>query len=85
MLGGVSTRPSVMPLESLVDVRSAANIVSRRIAVASEDIDKPSADALHVGSPWHVWRQREPLGILEQMSNIGHEVREPSTHEPGGV
>jgi hypothetical protein len=48
MLERVPTRPGVVPLESFVDVRGPAYIVSRRIAVASQDIDESSANTLHV-------------------------------------
>jgi hypothetical protein len=48
MLERVPTRPGVVPLESLIDVRCASNVVSRWIAVASKDIDEPSTDALHL-------------------------------------
>ena len=48
MLERVPTRPGVVPLESFVDIRGPADVVSRRIAVASEDIDESSANTLHV-------------------------------------
>ena len=48
MLERVSTRPGVVPFESFVDVSCATYIVPRWIAVASEDIDKSGANALHV-------------------------------------
>ena len=44
----VATRPGVVPLETFVDVRGAAYVVPRCIAVASKDIDKSSANALHL-------------------------------------
>jgi hypothetical protein len=47
MLERVSTRPGVVPLESFIDVSCATYVVSRWIAVASENIDKSGADALH--------------------------------------
>ena len=48
MLECVPTRSGVVPRESFVDVRGAADVVPRRIALASEDVDESSADALHV-------------------------------------
>ena len=39
--------PSVVPLESFIQVRCAAYIVPRWISVASQYVDKSSADALH--------------------------------------
>ena len=48
MLKCMPTRPGVVPLESFVDVRGPAYIVSRWIAVASEDIDESSANTLHM-------------------------------------
>ena len=68
MLEGVPTGPGVVPLESFVDVSCATYVVSRWIAVASENIDKSGADALHKGSLWHRSRQREPSGILRRAS-----------------
>src|SRR5688500_310939 len=50
MLKCVTARTGVVPRESFVDIGRAAYIVSRGIAVASQDIDKSSADAFHVGS-----------------------------------
>ena len=44
----VATRPGIVPLESFVDVCRATYVVPRRVALASEDIDKPSAGALHM-------------------------------------
>jgi hypothetical protein len=35
-------------LRYLIEVRSGTKVVSRWIAVASQDIDEPSADALHM-------------------------------------
>jgi hypothetical protein len=48
ILARVPTRPGVVPLESLVDVRGAANVVSGWIAVASKEIDEPSTGVLHL-------------------------------------
>jgi hypothetical protein len=75
MLKRVPTRTGVVPFESFVDIRGAADIVSRWIAVASEDIHESSADALHCESQWDFSRQRERLGILRQRAPVGPEVR----------
>ena len=48
MLDGVPARAVVVPLEPIVNVTRATNVVPRQIAVASEDIDESSANALHV-------------------------------------
>jgi len=48
MLQGVPTGAAVVPLESFVEVSCAAYVVSRRIAVTSENINKSSANTLHV-------------------------------------
>ena len=44
----VPTRPGVVPLEPVLNVRCTTDIVARRIAVASEDVDESSTDAIHV-------------------------------------
>lgn len=44
----VATRPGVVSLESFIDIRGTTDVVPRRIDVASEDVDKSSANAVHV-------------------------------------
>jgi len=56
---GVATRPGVLPLETFVDVRGAAYVVPRWIAVASKDIDKSSANALHVDRSGMFWASED--------------------------
>ena len=48
MLERVPTRARVLPREPFVDVRRATDVVPRRIAVASEDVDESGANSLHV-------------------------------------
>ena len=48
MLHRLPTRLGVVPRKSFVDIRGPTDRVLRRIALASEDVDESSADALHV-------------------------------------
>ena len=47
MMDGVAAGPLVVPVETFVNISSAAHIVAGWIAVASKDVNKSSADALH--------------------------------------
>ena len=47
MLDGVARGSSVVPFEALINVACAANIVSRWIGIASQDVDESGADTAH--------------------------------------
>lgn len=47
MIGGVTTRPVVVPVETRVDIIRDTNVVPRRIAVTSKDVDDTLFDSLH--------------------------------------
>ena len=47
MLQRISARPGVVPLETFIDVGGAPDIVTRRVALAPQNVDESSADAAH--------------------------------------
>jgi hypothetical protein len=47
MMNSLPRRSFIVPSKSFVDVRSAANIVARRIVPTSEDVNEPLTDAFH--------------------------------------
>jgi hypothetical protein len=49
MINRPAAGPVIVPFESLIDVSRPSDVVMSRIALATEDIDKPLSNAAHTG------------------------------------
>ena len=47
MLHRVTARTSVVPVDSIIDIAGAADVVSRRVAFAAEDVNESAANTTH--------------------------------------
>ena len=43
----VAARPSIVPIESIVDVRCAAHVVPRRVGFAPQNVNESRSDSTH--------------------------------------
>ena len=62
-----------MPVQALVHVGSATDVVARRIALAPEDVDEPGSDASH-GGVFGIFRTS-----VEGVECLGKSVAESSS------
>ena len=75
MLECVPARTVVVPLEPILNVRGAANVVPGRMALASDDINESSASALHVDRHGMFGANESSWKNVRRRTGIDAEVR----------
>ena len=63
MIGGVATGPVIVPLETCVDIIRDADVVPRRIAVTSKDVDDTLFNTVHASAERRVRAIMEVSGF----------------------
>ena len=75
MLDGIPARAGVVPLEPILNVRGAANVVPRGITYTAKDIHESGADTAHAGWVTHISRRRKTLATVSGRGARDSQVR----------
>ena len=67
MLQGVTGWPGVVPVDPLLRVRCASDVMSRRVAFTAKDVDEPRSNSMHANYVASFGPSDDPNGLERRL------------------